>query len=166
MIDGFEELLKKIVLKHPRYSVEEIVAKLYGEDRIASKTKLFYRKLNPFDQKAFFNPVDLLRLIGILNERMSPEERESIGGDALVHHICGRFGLVAVAPPDASKSDREALLGSIKALSKAISALAEAAEPETFKSASAVTMVLQSNYEAQASLVNIKNLVKSGEAGQ
>jgi hypothetical protein len=166
MVDQFENLLQKLVLKHPRYDVVDIVRKLYGPDRVESYSKLFYRKLNPNDRNASFKPKEFIRLIEILNEGLSFEERAVKGGDALLHHLCARNGLVAVATPETENKPERAVIGAIKSQGEMISALTGVTDGNPLDSSSAATMILDRIYEVQASLANVKNLVmKSGKVG-
>jgi hypothetical protein len=94
--DSFNNILQDIVFKHPTKNITTIVSKLWGENKLHSKVKLMYRFINPND-RAHLNPVDLPRLIEILNEGLSPEDKATKGGDALIHYLCKRADLVAVS---------------------------------------------------------------------
>jgi hypothetical protein len=127
---------------------------MWGEDKLESKRKKLCRKCNPDDHGSHFSPNELPRLLEILNEGLSPEERAEKGGDLVVHHLCQRLGLVAHKDPE-SHAESAPVSNSIKTMVKLISGLAEASEiPRT----SAVTWALLKDcYETLATVHNLQS---------
>jgi hypothetical protein len=155
MPNEFSFFLQNLVLKHPYLSPIEIVGRLFGEDRISSKSKLLYRQLNPYDNGAHFDLNNLPRLIEILNEKLSDEEKETKGGNAIIHFLCKKSGMVATQSLDEKKTEAVKLSEPVKKLGNFLSTLVVA---NGLTPTSAATLILDDGYEAQASLSKLISL--------
>ena len=154
-----EEVLQRLVLSHPKLDTLTIAGRMWGEDKLESKRKKLCRKCNPDDHGAHFSSNEEAQLLEILNEGLSPEERAEKGGDAYVHHLCQRLGLVAHRNPE-TRTDEKAVSKSIKKLLKLIGNLADLAG-DNLPLTSAVTFaLLKDSYEAIESIYNMQDALK------
>jgi Na+-transporting methylmalonyl-CoA/oxaloacetate decarboxylase gamma subunit len=145
----FDELLHDLIIKHPRFSVEEIAGRLWGEDQIASKAKKLYRQVNPYDDGANFKAVDLPRLTEVLE------------ADEIVHYLARRRGMVAFRPAtaEASANANSVLTALAKAVRECGEFMTAAAknieEPQTAESTAAVRKVADEVIAAVESAVSL-----------
>ena len=105
---GLEHLVHDLTIRHPYLTVEDITSRLLGEDRLTSKTKSLYRRLNPNDEKLILNIRHLEKLIDVLNEVCRDEDTlDTMGGCSIVHFLAARAGMVAARLVDRSKGSQE-----------------------------------------------------------
>ena len=150
-----EELIQRLILRHPKLETSVIAGKLWGEDKLESKRKKLCRKCNPDDHGAHFSPNELPRLLEILNEGLSPEERAEKGGDAVIHYLSRRLGLITHALGDASRQSQGAgkiIADYFKSTGKLINNLASAVESESPLSSAVTFKILDDGYKVQAKI--------------
>ena len=164
-METLSRLVHSVIVKNPFLPMEREAEKLSGRNRLASKTKYLYRKLNPDDNGASLKMDELTVLIELLNEACdSDESRDVLGGCAIVHYLAQKAGMVAtrIDPEiETIQDERMAVAKSLKALYqytvRIIDFLAET-EMETPHVAKLASM-LDESYKVKSALLRLESVI-------
>jgi hypothetical protein len=152
-------LIHDLVIDNRYRSVEQIAVALWGSANSANKAKNLYRKLNPNDPGASLRPEELVGLMIILDGACeSDDERDRLGGAAIVHHLAAKAGMVAARRAGPGEGGGRTATGSLRALGECTVKILEYLDEPG--SPAALEGVLAESYKVHSALLRLESILR------
>jgi hypothetical protein len=172
-----KHLLHKLAVNHPKMTMADFASDLYGDDRLSSKVKNIYGKLNPEDDRSHFKENDFPRMIQTLNKYAPKDKLDTHGGCAIVHYLAGCAGMVATrvdtdgnpAPPGKGggvPGDFAALSDCMKALMDYLAQIMDLIHSRDLNSEKALSLMNSNSYKVKAALLKMEQVMGPINDGQ